>query len=139
MQQTMKRYYSTKKKNIVLDILRLNQNKRLTAEEIIHTLNKDENVISKATVYRNLDSLVNQGLVCKVVLDNICSCYIYKSDEEDNGINFYCDSCGDVFRMKSDAFKNINTKLLQDINFTVDRSKTVIHGTCNKCKEKPDD
>ena len=135
MQQIIKRHYSTKKKNILLDIFKANSNKRLTADEIIQTLNKDKTVISKATVYRNLDLLVNQGVICKVVLDNICSCYIYKGDANAGSVNFYCDNCGEVIQVKSKTFINLNNKLKKELQFTVDESKTVIHGMCNKCKE----
>ena len=41
MQQTIKKHYSTKKKNIILDILKANQDHKLTADEIIHIINKE--------------------------------------------------------------------------------------------------
>lgn len=139
MQQTIKRHYSTKKKNIILDILKTNQDHKLTADEIIHIINKEKYEISKATVYRNLDCLVSQGVICKFMLDNSCSCYIYKSGENTQSVNFCCDNCGEVVQIKSPYIERFNTKLQKEFDFTIDKSKTIIHGTCNKCKEHQND
>jgi Fe2+ or Zn2+ uptake regulation protein len=94
MQHLIKKNYSTKQRNIILEILKKNIDKKITADEIIHTINKNENIISKATVYRNLDYLASKGVIKKINADNISSCYIYNSDENDNSINFYCDILG---------------------------------------------
>lgn len=135
MQQIIKKDYITKHRNIILSILKTNPDKKLTADEIIHTINKDETIISKATVYRNLDYLVNKGIICKIVIDNLCSCYIYKSIENSGSVNFCCDVCGEVVQIKSEAIDNFNLKLQKEFNCKIDQSKTVIHGVCNKCKE----
>lgn len=132
MQNLIKKDYSTKQRNIILDLLKENQDKKFTADEIIHLINKEEVVISKATVYRNLDYLFNKGLIRKINLDNVCSCYIYNKEKS---VNFCCDKCGEVMQFSSHAFDILNSKLLKEFNFLVDQSKTVIHGICNKCKE----
>lgn len=136
MQNLNKKDYTTKHRNVILDLLKDNKDKKFTADEIIHLINKEEVVISKATVYRNLDYLFNKGLIRKINLDNICSCYIYNKDKS---VNFCCDKCGEVIQVSSRAFETLNTKLLKEFNFLVDQSKTVIHGLCNKCKETQHD
>lgn len=132
MQSVMKKDYSTKHRNVILELLKQNQDKKFTADEIIHLINKDETVISKATVYRNLDYLFNKGLIKKIVLDNVCSCYIYNKEKS---INFCCDQCGEVTQLSSRTFDTLNYKLQKEFSFLIDQSKTVIHGICKKCKE----
>lgn len=133
MQNIIKKDYTTKHRNIIIDLLKENQDKKFTADEIIHLLNKDECVISKATVYRNLEYLFNKGIIRKINLDHVCSCYIYNKEE---CCNFCCDKCGEVVQLSSHALEVLNHKLLKEFNFVVDQSKTVIHGLCKNCKEK---
>lgn len=139
MQHIIKKDYSTKQRNIILEILKKNIDKKVTADEIIHAINKDENIISKATVYRNLDYLASKGVIKKINADNISSCYIYNSDENDDSINFYCDTCGEIVQLKCTYIERFNNKLQKDFDCTIDKSKTVLHGTCNKCKELSND
>lgn len=139
MQQAMKKDYSTKQRNIILSIFKEHLDHKITADEIIHEINKEKNVISKATVYRNLEYLVNKGIIKKIVADNISSCYIYKTEENDNSINFCCDTCGEIVQLKCTYIERFNNKLQKDFDCTIDTSKTVVHGLCNKCKEHGND
>lgn len=132
MQNIIKKDYTTKHRKFILDLLKENQGKKFTADEIIHLINKEEVIISKATVYRNLDYLFNKGLIKKINLDNICSCYIYNKEK---CVNFCCDKCGEVTQISSRAFDALNHKLSKEFHFLIDQSKTIIHGTCYKCQE----
>lgn len=134
MEHAVRKDYSTKQRNIILEVFKEHSDEKLTAEEIMTLLNDCCANVSKATLYRNLDLLVSKGIVCKVLLDNLCSCYIYKSEENNTSINFCCDCCGEVVQIKSPSISRMNSKLEKEFDCLIDRSKTVIHGTCNKCK-----
>ena len=134
MEHVVRKDYSTKQRNIILEVLKEHSDEKLTADEIMNMLHKSNNIVSKATLYRNLDLLVSKGIVCKVLLDNLCSCYIYKSEENNTSINFCCDCCGMVVQIKSPLISRMNLRLEKEFDCLINQSKTIIHGTCNKCK-----
>ena len=125
MEHVVRKDYSTKQRNIILEVFKEHSDEKLTAEEIMTLLNDCCANVSKATLYRNLDLLVSKGIVCKVLLDNLCSCYIYKSEENNTSINFCCDCCGEVVQIKSPFISRMNSKLEKEFDCLIDRSKTV--------------
>ena len=135
MERIVRKDYSTKQRNIILELFHEHLDEKLTAEEIMRMLHESNNTVSKATLYRNLDMLASKGIICKVLLDNLCSCYIYKSEKNTMSINFCCDQCGEIVQIKSPFISKMNTKIEKEFNCLIDKAKTVIHGICNKCKE----
>lgn len=134
MEHVVRKDYTTKQRNIILEVFKNHSDENLTAEEIMSLLNECSVTVSKATLYRNLDLLVSKGIVCKVLLDNLCSCYIYKSEGNNSSINFCCDCCGEIVQINSPSINKMNVKLEKEFDFLIDQSKTIIHGICNKCK-----
>lgn len=134
MEHVVRKDYTTKQRNIILEVFKNHSDENLTAEEIMSLLNECSVTVSKATLYRNLDLLVSKGIVCKVLLDNLCSCYIYKSERNNSSINFCCDCCGEIVQINSPSINKMNVKLEKEFDFLIDQSKTIIHGICNKCK-----
>ena len=66
----MNRSYHTKQRSIILDLLKANQDRHLTAEEMLELLNQNHTPVSKATLYRYLDMLVSQNAVRKFIIDD---------------------------------------------------------------------
>ena len=62
--------YNTKQKEYILSYLKKHKDVYLTADEILYGLNKKEEVVSRATLYRYLDCLVEQSIVKKILFQN---------------------------------------------------------------------
>ena len=96
----MNRNYHTKQRSIILDLLKANQDRHLTAEEMLELFNQNQTPVSKATLYRYLDMLVSQNAVRKFIIDNQPSAgyqYIEEGDYCHEHFHLKCLECGFCF------------------------------------------
>ena len=59
--------YNTKQKTIIIDMLKNNKNRHLTADEMLRILDDMHSPVGKATLYRFLDVLVSTGDLRKYI------------------------------------------------------------------------
>ena len=70
--------YNTRQKTIILEMLKNNKNKHLTADDMLFILSAQKVSVSRATLYRYLDVLVSTGDVKKYILsESDKACYQY--------------------------------------------------------------
>ena len=89
--------YNTKQKENLLEYLIKNKQKHTNVQEISAFLSAEGTPVGVATIYRQLDRLVEQGLVRKYSFDGKTSaCYQYMQDDDQCRSHFHlnCLSCG---------------------------------------------
>ena len=65
-----------KQKTLLLEYFKENKHKHLTIDSILQDLSNSKKTISQATIYRLINTLVQEGLIRKIVVDDKkCSCY----------------------------------------------------------------
>ena len=129
----MEQVYKTKQREQVLDFLKHNSDKCLSADEIIDGLSTDEKKASKATVYRCLEIFTGDGTVSKFIgAKGDSALYRYNGGHSDhfhlkctNCSRTECVECGFIGRMQSHFFEHHG--------FTVSRTQTVFYGLCRAC------
>lgn len=130
--------YNTKQKEILLKFLRENSSEHITVQKICNFMNNAGTPVGTATVYRQLDKLVEQGLVRKYLLDGRSgACYQYT---ENNGeccdhYHLKCVNCGKLIHLDCEFLHNINSHIFEHHGFIVDNSKTVFYGQCGECRK----
>ncbi|MEG1288549.1 MAG: transcriptional repressor [Bacilli bacterium] len=118
---------NTKQRDVILDIVN-NSCNHLTAYQIYEESKKELPNISLGTVYRNLNLLVIQNKIVKIVIDG-------KSDRFDklgSHIHFICTNCEniyDIYGFSSKKIKNIDGHLVMNCEI-------ILKGICKKCQEK---
>ena len=127
---------NTKQKDIVINYLKNNTHKHLTAENIVSALKKEKEEVSQATVYRILSNLSKDGVVRKYINEgNKCSCYQYV--DKDNKCNMHyhliCDSCGSVIHFENEGIEKVRDDVLKSKQFDLNLSKVVLYGRCKDC------
>ena len=129
--------YQTKQKNIIKELFINHPQNHYTVEEILNLLVTSSTPVSKATLYRTLDSLVVAGDIIRYNLDGVCSCYQFNdcSSEVNNHIHFRCENCGHIFHINSSVVKSMDKKLEKEYGFVIDNKRTMLYGICDKCKE----
>ena len=129
----------TKQKDIVINYLKDNCNKHLTAEQIVMYFKNSCENISQATVYRILANLSDEGIIRKYISDsNKCSCYQYVENASDCNMHYHliCDVCGRITHFENSEIKKIKEKVLKDKEFDINLQKIVFYGKCKNCLEK---
>ncbi len=131
--------YKTKQKEKILDYLIRNKEKHTNVQEIITFLTAEGNPIGTATIYRQLDKLVDCGMVRRYNFDGKTgACYQYIENKEECHEHFHlkCTICGKLIHLNCDRLSNINRHIFEKHGFQVDSSQTVFYGKCSECLSK---
>lgn len=126
--------YITKQRKIILDFLKAHSHEIFSSQQIIAALAEEK--ISASAVYRNLSELEASGEVKKVSKSGsrTASYQYFDNDACKNQIHLFCGKCEKSYHMDSAKAQLLSQELLATDDFQVDKSNTVIHGTCKSCK-----
>ncbi|MBQ9766364.1 MAG: transcriptional repressor [Lachnospiraceae bacterium] len=128
--------YKTKQREMILELLKNNSDKHLTAEDVIGYLKEQETPVGKATVYRYLERLEEQGIIRKYLMpEGKGACYQYSGDTREchRHYHFKCEKCGKLFHVQCEYLDGISKHVYGEHGFTIDSSKTVYYGICRNC------
>lgn len=92
----------TKQKKLVLSIAERSE-AHLTAEEIFFLAKKEMPAIALGTVYRNLNILVEEGLLRRISIAGMPDKFDHVRDEHDHLI---CQKCGKLSDIKVDGIRD---------------------------------
>ena len=130
--------YNTKQKEKLLDFLINNKSRHTNVAEIVAFLASEGSPLGTATIYRQLDKLVECGVVRKYNFDGKTgACYQYIEDECcREHFHLKCLSCGKLIHLDCDHLMGINHHIAQHHGFIVDPAQTVFYGRCAECAAK---
>ncbi len=108
--------------------------KHLSVRDIVSLLREQRGArVSEATVYRNLKSLLDLGLV-QVVQDAQEKRYEIKPEKHHD--HLICTQCGEIFEFFNADIEHIQESLARDIGFVVTDHVMTLYGVCSKCQKK---
>lgn len=129
---------NTKQKEIIINFLKENKDRHLTAEDILLELRKQSEEVSQATIYRNLSELVKEGELRKYISDvakKACFQYVDNVNKCSKHYHLICDECGSIIHFEGTELQKLKDKILGQNKFEVNLEKVVLYGKCEKCKE----
>lgn len=131
----MKQRYSTKQEALIVNYLMKNSEKHFTADEIWAAMMSYG--VSRATVYRRLERLVEDGAIIKFNFGaGIGACYQYCGERhEDKGYHFVCTRCKCVQHLDCAVMRGVDEHLNGEHGLKIDNSRTVLYGLCGRCLE----
>lgn len=133
----MKNEYKTKTRNLIIEYLEKNADKRFTARDVYLAINTNNGEIDRSTVYRNLERLFNDGLLVKYKeTDSTATCYQYSSEHSQCHSHMHgkCSGCGKIFHLEEKFVEEFEEKMQSVYGLGIDSSQTVIVGKCEDCK-----
>lgn len=105
------------------------QNRPLTIQEALEEADKSNPGLGVATVYRNINRMVEEGILRSVeLLDNVSR---YELSGLTHHHHFHCDVCDKVFDFHS-CLENIET--LAPNGFVVKTHEIILNGICSACQ-----
>ncbi|QIV78538.1 Fur family transcriptional regulator [Fervidobacterium pennivorans] len=134
-----RKYRMTPQREQVLKVFVETNSEHLGAEEVYrYLLNKKLNV-SKATVYRTIDLLVELGFLRKLQFGE--GVYRYELvDREEKHSHFICNSCGRIYELKGelspDKVMSMYVEFLKNKGYIVEEIDLKFRGLCPKCSKK---
>ena len=129
--------YKTKQKEILLDFLKEKSGEHVTAGLVCEHFKRLGAPIGQSTIYRHLESLVDEGFVNKYVIDaNSPACFEYVG-QGGTEICFHCkcEKCGKVIHLHCEELEMIREHLRGSHHFELNPLRTVLYGLCPDCVE----
>ncbi len=105
-----------------------------TPEDVAAKIHLTHPGINLSTVYRNLETLENVGLVQHTHLGHGGA--TYHAAEELTHLHLVCENCGSVGDAPIEAAANFVNTLSDDYGFKTDVTHFAIYGTCADCVVK---
>lgn len=130
--------YKTKQKELLLTYLETVPGVHITAGDACAWFKERGTPIGQSTIYRQLESLVDEGLVNKYIIDATspaCFEYVGADSHVHAEVCFHCkcEKCGRLIHLHCDELEEIQAHLLTEHRFKIDPLRTVFYGLCEDC------
>jgi Fur family ferric uptake transcriptional regulator len=123
---------TTQQRRALVDFI-FQRHDHFNADELIdaYSANHKGEKVSRPTVYRTLDQLVEAGLLRKMTLSGRA---VYEHDygypQHDH---LYCQICDKLIEFNSDELSDIRDAVAREHNFRVTGHRLIISGVCDNC------
>lgn len=107
--------------------------KHPTVEEIYNDLLPDYPAMSLATVYNNLNTLVEHGYVQEMKFSGVTSRYDFMLDRH---YHVYCEECGRVADFPGTDIRPMIQDAIDYTGYQIDRWSVELFGICPECQAK---
>jgi Fur family ferric uptake transcriptional regulator len=122
---------SSKREQIVNVFLR--QEGHLSADDLVDLIRKDDHRISRATVYRTLQWMVDAGIARKVDFGEGRFRFEH-SYRQPRHFHLICKTCHRSFEFLSSDIEGLVEEVAAARSFTASQSVVQIYGTCEECR-----
>ena len=127
--------YMTRQQQAVLKCIESCPGGRATAMDLMQMLRQEGQTVGLSTVYRQLEKLVAQGKVHKLLTEEgACYQYCDKTVHRDCFL-LQCEGCGAIFHMDCSHLGELYGHLLESHGFAINPRCTMFYGLCGKCRE----
>src|SRR5215510_133591 len=120
------------KRDLIVNVF-LRQEGHLTAEDLVDLIRKEDHRISRATVYRTLQWMVDAGIARKVDFGEGRFRFEH-SYRQPRHFHLICKSCHRSFEFLSSDIEVLVEEVANARGFTPSQSVVQIYGTCEECR-----
>jgi len=121
----------TRQRRAILDLLKSTR-AHPTADEIYEEVRKDLPNISKGTVYRNLQVLIDSGEAAVLDIRGTLSRYELRRESH---CHFRCQACGRVIDIDEPVDPGFDDKVSRETGFVVSGHQIEFRGWCAICRQ----
>ena len=136
---TRRSTYQTRQMKELREFLASTDGKHVTVKDICRYFDEAGRPVGTATVYRNLEKLVEEGIVAKYSADpsdSACFSYIGSGEECCHHVCFHlkCQKCGRLIHRECDEITSLSEHMLRAHGFELNPVRTVFYGLCEDCR-----
>ena len=102
-------------------------------DQLLMEMRRRGHRVSKATIYRTLNLLVQAGLARELDFGEGFKRYEHQAGETQHDY-MICTSCGKVARFQRDAMDRLQAEIGAELGFTVKSRRLKIYGLCSDCR-----
>jgi len=133
----MGKSYTTKNKVLIMDFLKKNKDFGFSVSDLYSHLIKNNSNINLATVYRNLDKLLQDGSLIRYRTaedDGYMYQYVDMKKECHEHLHMQCRQCGKIIHLECDFMSEIAAHLNEYHGFEIECKSSILKGLCSECK-----
>lgn len=104
------------------------------AEELLYEIRRDEKSVSRATIYRTLELLVQSGELQTINFGDGYSLYEKSGERPPHG-HLYCKQCGEVIEFSLEDIQPVEEEVCEKHDFLPVEYRHQVHGYCQNCRE----
>lgn len=127
----MKQKRNTRQRRLVLEAVQARTD-HPSADEIYLDVRREDDKISRGTVYRNLNILAESGEITHVRVP-AADRYDLRSERH---YHIFCEGCGGVFDAPVVYQEEYDRRVEEETGFRIQRHRTVFEGLCPDCLAK---
>lgn len=136
-----KMMYKTRQREELVQYMSTRRGEHITAGEICKHFKENGKNIGTATVYRQLEKMVDEGLVSKYIIDaNSPACFEYIAEDAEHEKEFCfhckCEKCGVLIHLHCEEIAEFQHHLGEHHGFVLDPLRTVFYGLCSACRQE---
>ena len=122
--------YSTNARKTLINFFKDNEHNSYSSLDLVELFEK---TINRATIYRNLKTLEEEGLIHKIFNEkNKLYEYVY-ADDCDHHFHLKCIKCGKIQHLHCDDAEEFIGHIKNEHHFNVSENMTTIYGICEEC------
>ena len=130
--------YKTKQRDILIEYLESVPKTHITAGDVCEHFKRCGTSIGKAMVYRQLEGLVDEGVLQKYIIDTAspaCFEYVGGNIHHSGEACFHCkcERCGKLIHLHCEELSAIGNHLMEHHGFRLNPLRTVFYGVCEDC------
>ncbi|MGI9316632.1 MAG: ferric iron uptake transcriptional regulator [bacterium] len=118
----------------VLSILESSKVRHMSAEDVYKILLAEDESIGLATVYRVLTQFEDAGLVIRHNFEGDRA--VFELNDEGHHDHMVCVSCGSVIEFIDQRIEELQEKVADDHDFSIQDHSLTLYGICKKCKPR---
>lgn len=132
--------YQTKQMKELRDFLSSTEGRHVTVKDICRYFDEIGKPVGTATVYRNLEKMVEEGVVAKYSSDpsdSACFEYIGAGEKccHPSCFHLKCQQCGKLIHIECEEIIRLQEHMRSAHGFELNPVRTVFYGTCRDCIE----
>jgi len=127
----------TPQRKAIIEVLSGSE-EHLTAADIFARLRDKQPGIGLVTVYRTLELLQENGLLCEVHIGNSCRSYL-KRRSDGHHHHLICRGCGRVVDFTGCELDSLQERLAQETGFKIEKHLLEFMGCCSSCLDGRED
>lgn len=101
-----------------------------TVQDIARDIQEDAPGIGAATIYRNIKTLVEAGIVRETLVDQDGQ-MVYEVLDDDHHDHIVCLDCHQIFEFHEEDIEHTQRKIADKMNFTEASHRHVVYAHCN--------
>lgn len=125
-------YRMTPQRQLILDAI-CEMGGHAPISEVYARVHEKSKLVDKATVYRTVNMLHENGLLVSAEINGTTT---YEIAEDHPHHHLVCRMCGDVTTLQGHQFDSIVTELREKHGFLAELNHLTINGVCKGCFEK---